>query len=165
VKIYLAGPLFTTPERMFNRELAAGLTAAGHRVFLPQERGLTDDPDQPPGDPTRHGEGSNPQARSVTARQILEKNLRGLDWADAVVAITDGADPDSGTAWECGYACARGKPTILFRSDFRRGGDTSTGSVNAMITGSADAIVEIPLATVDAAAAAIVEALSTVAPR
>ena len=34
-----------------------------------------------------------------------------IDWADMVVACMDGPDPDSGTAWECGYAHVEGKPS------------------------------------------------------
>jgi len=37
LKIYLAGPLFTTAERDFNAALAALLRDRGHEVFLPQE--------------------------------------------------------------------------------------------------------------------------------
>jgi len=37
VKIYLAGPLFATPERDWNVGLAARLRAGGHDVFVPQE--------------------------------------------------------------------------------------------------------------------------------
>ena len=82
MKIYLAGPLFTTAERDFNLRLAHSLRQAGHEVFLPQEN----------------------EQRSKTAREIFEEDLAGLDWAEIVVANMDGPDPDSGTCWECGYA-------------------------------------------------------------
>ena len=38
MKLYFAGPLFTTPERTWNAEVCAALRAAGHEVFLPQEQ-------------------------------------------------------------------------------------------------------------------------------
>jgi nucleoside 2-deoxyribosyltransferase len=158
MKIYFAGPLFTTPERTFNKALAARLEAGGHEVFLPQDHGVTNDPDGLAG-----GEGSTPRARRMTARQIVEKNLRGLDWAEALVAIMDGTDPDSGTAWECGYAYALRKPTVLFRTDFRGAGDTAGIPYNAMLIGSADAHVELPLGSVDEAAEAILRALADLA--
>ena len=44
--------------------------------------------------------------------------MRGVDWADIVVANIDGADPDSGTCWEAGYAYNK-KPVILYRTDIR----------------------------------------------
>jgi nucleoside 2-deoxyribosyltransferase len=138
MKIYLAGPLFTTPERDWNVSLANLLRAGGHDVYLPQE---------------------NP-ADERTGRAIFEKDLGGLDWAEAVVAIMDGADPDSGTCWECGYAYARGKPVLLFRSDLRGSGDAHDIPYNAMLIGAADVHIELELASLDAAAAAILEALA-----
>jgi len=39
-----------------------------------------------------------------------------------MVAVIDGADADSGTSWEMGYASALGKPIIALRTDFRRSG-------------------------------------------
>jgi nucleoside 2-deoxyribosyltransferase len=35
------------------------------------------------------------------------------------VAILDGPDVDSGTAFEVGYACAKGKPVIGLKTDMR----------------------------------------------
>ncbi len=138
MKLYLAGPLFTTPERQWNEALAARLEAAGHEVFVPHLH--------PP--------------RERAARTIFLKDKAGIDWADGVVAIMDGPDPDSGTAWECGYAFGLGKPVVLFRSDFRASGDSTDMPYNAMLVGAANAHIELPLATEDQAAAAIVEALA-----
>jgi nucleoside 2-deoxyribosyltransferase len=142
VKIYLAGPLFTTPEREFNLQLATRLRTAGHEMFVPQE--------------------NTPSER--TGKGIFLKDLEGLDWADGVVAIMDGADPDSGTCWECGYAYATNKTVVLFRSDFRGSGDADDIPYNAMLIGAADARVELHLATVDEAAAAIHAELVRLAP-
>jgi nucleoside 2-deoxyribosyltransferase len=143
VKIYLAGPLFTTPEREFNVQLATRLRAAGHEVYVPQENPA----------PVRTGEA------------IFRKDLEGLDWADGVVAIMDGADPDSGTCWECGYAYGKGKPVVLFRSDLRGTGDAGDIPYNAMLIGAADVHIELVLATVDEAAAAIDAELARLATR
>ena len=103
-----------------------------------------------------------PQAHppaEVTGRAIFAKDLAWLDWADGVVAIVDGPDPDSGTAWECGYAYGMGKPVVLFRSDLRDSGDAGDIPYNAMLIGAAHAHVELPLATLDDAARAILAAL------
>jgi nucleoside 2-deoxyribosyltransferase len=154
MKIYLAGALFTTAERAFNKQVADRLAAGGHEVLLPQERG--------PGADATGGEGSDVRVRSMSAREILLKNKRDLDAADAVVAIMDGPDPDSGTAWECGYAYALGKPTVLLRTDIRGVGDLSASPYNAMITGSADVHLELPLASVEEAGAAVLRALDAV---
>lgn len=133
MRLYLAGSLFTTPERDFNAQLATRLRSVGHEVFLPQEH----------------------PAPELTGTAIFRKDLAGLDWADGVVAIVDGADPDSGTGWECGYAYARKKPVVLFRSDLRRSGDSQDIPYNAMLIGAADAHIERPLGSVEEAANAI----------
>lgn len=137
MKIYLAGPLFTTPEREFNVQVATRLRTAGHEVFLSQE---------------------NP-ASERTGEAIFRKDLVGLDWADGLVAIMDGADPDSGTCWECGYAYAMKKPVVLFRSDIRGSGDADDIPYNAMLIGAADVHIELRLGSVDEAADAILAAL------
>ena len=71
----------------------------------------------------------------------------------------DGPDPDAGTAWECGYAYGMGKPVVLFRSDLRDSGDAGDIPYNAMPIGAAHAHVELPLATLDDAARAILAAI------
>jgi nucleoside 2-deoxyribosyltransferase len=141
MKLYLAGPLFTTPERLWNEALANQLEMAGHEVHVPHLH--------PPAD--------------RSARTIFLKDKAGIDWADGVVAIMDGPDPDSGTAWECGYAFGQGKPVVLFRCDFRASGDSVDMPYNAMLVGAADAHIELPLATAEEAAGAIASALAGLA--
>jgi nucleoside 2-deoxyribosyltransferase len=63
--------------------------------------------------------------------------VAALDQADVVVACMDGPDPDSGTAWECGYAYAQGKPIVCYRTDFRSSGDLLGAPYNLMLTESA----------------------------
>jgi nucleoside 2-deoxyribosyltransferase len=46
-------------------------------------------------------------------------DVGGIDWADGVVAIMDGPDPESGTAWEVGYAFGVRKPILPIRTDVR----------------------------------------------
>jgi nucleoside 2-deoxyribosyltransferase len=64
-----------------------------------------------------------------------------------VVACMDGPDPDSGTAWECGYAFAKGKPIVCYRTDFRITGDTEGAPYNLMLSESATARFEIAFRT------------------
>jgi nucleoside 2-deoxyribosyltransferase len=124
-KIYLAGPLFTLAEQDFNAELARFLEGQGFEVWLPQEH----------------------EPRSKTAKAIFDMDVEALDWADIVVACMDGPDPDSGTAWECGYAYAKGKPIVGYRTDFRIGGDTQGAPYNLMLSESATVRFEIPFRT------------------
>ena len=131
MKIYMAGPLFSTAELAFNRELADQLRGRGHEVFLPQEH----------------------EQRKDLPRAIFESDLRGLDWAEAVVACLDGPDPDSGTCWELGYAYARGKLSIVYRTDFRL--FEGTDPINLMMSESADHVIILPMAAIAELAAEI----------
>lgn len=137
MKIYLAGPLFSTAEREFNARLAGLLRESGHEVWLPQES----------------------EQRSMTARQIFEKDVEGVDWSEVLVANMDGPDPDSGTCWECGYAYKK-KPVIVFRTDFRAGDDPDKAPYNLMLTESATRALDLPFADTSKAAQAIGQALS-----
>jgi len=136
MKIYLAGPLFSTGEREFNVRLAKHLRDLGHEVWLPQEF----------------------EQRSMTARQIFLKDVEGVDWAEAVVANMDGPDPDSGTCWECGYAYGK-KPVIVYRTDFREADEPDKAPFNLMLTESAAAVIDLRFASTEQVAGALHDAL------
>lgn len=143
MKLYLAGPLFTTAERTFNELLAVYLEQMGHEVWLPQAT----------------------EPRESTAKAIFEKDVEGLDWCDAVVACMDGPDPDSGTCWECGYAYARKIPFLAYRTDFRGAGDGGLAPFNLMLSESAAVVLIVPALEHDDQAAvffAIRKALETI---
>lgn len=53
--------------------------------------------------------------------------------ADALLAILDGADVDSGTAAEIGFAAGLGLPTIGLRLDTRNTGDNDGTVVNLQV--------------------------------
>ena len=74
--------------------------------------------------------------------------MAALDAADALVAILDGPDADSGTCIEMGYAKAQGKPVIGIRTDFRESQDRG---LNLMVAGVCTRLVvkssvDVPLA-------------------
>ena len=139
MRIYFAGPLFTTGERDFNTAVAARLRDAGHEVFLPQDQELN----------------------AYDSAKIFRNDVDHVDWSTVVVGIMDGSDPDSGTAWEIGYAYAKGTPIILLRTDFREwGGRTGDAPYNLMLTESATEHIELAIPTVDEAAGALVGALA-----
>ena len=117
--IYLAAPLFSDAERNFNTLVRDFLAANGYTVYLPQET----------------GEGIDGPERD---RAIFESHLAALDRAPCVVAVCDGTDTDSGTAWEIGYACAREIPVIALSTDRR--GPWSGKKVNLMIRESAEVV-------------------------
>src|SRR5262245_45468232 len=60
-------------------------------------------------------------------------NRAAIDAAQAVVAVLDGTDVDSGTAAEIGYAFARGKRIVGYRGDFRLSADNEGSTVNLQV--------------------------------
>ena len=141
MRLYFAGPLFTSAERAWNAELARRLRAAGHEVFLPQEK-----------------EGG------LLAAAIFRTDVDAIDRADVLIAVMDGPDPDSGTAWECGYAYGR-KPVILVRTDSRNTSDDTGMPYNAMLTQSATVRLDLGWADMETVEHAVLEALSSIAAR
>jgi nucleoside 2-deoxyribosyltransferase len=137
MKLYLAGPLFTTAEQEFNRQLRDCLESVGHEVWLPQEH----------------------EPRERSAQAIFEADVAGLEGAEVVVANMDGSDPDSGTCWECGYAYKE-KPIILFRTDFREAGDVPGSPFNLMLSAAAVKVILAPLASVEELARRIASTLA-----
>ena len=106
MKIYLTAPVFSQVERQYNRRLAARLDELMPRseIVLPQD------------------------FRTAGARfndrrhleSLYRRCIEAVRQADVVVALLDGADADSGVAFEVGYARALGKPVLGVRTDYRQ---------------------------------------------
>jgi len=124
-RLYLAGPLFTGAERDWNERLAGGLRKEGFEVILPQEEA------------SKHI-----SSASIDFAGIFATCLEGIRSANVVVAVLDGADVDSGTAFECGYAYSKGVPIIGVRTDLRLGGEEK--GVNAMLSRCCQQFVYVP---------------------
>jgi nucleoside 2-deoxyribosyltransferase len=137
MRLYFAGPLFSAAERDWNQLLAAALRKEGHEVFLPQDK-----------------------ETGLDAAGIFRADVGGIDWADALVAIMDGPDPDAGTAWEVGYAYGK-KPLVLVRTDIRPGAGSS-GPYNAMLTEAATIRLDLPFAPMARVVAEVLDALRRV---
>ena len=106
MKVFIAGPLFSQAEREFNLKVDDFLRKHGFETFLPQRE---------VGELWKHVRKKGRKA----CKMIYETDLKGLERADVVIAVLDGPDVDSGTAFEVGYACARGKPVIGIKTDAR----------------------------------------------
>ena len=93
-RIYFAAPLFTAAERQWNAGIVADLQAAAPELAA--------------------AKWSIPQAfcapfegpNGVDHGAIYNACHEHLVAADIVIAVLDGSDVDSGTAWEAGFACA-----------------------------------------------------------
>ena len=138
--LYYAGPLFTDAERAWNAANVLRLRAAlpSMRVLVPQEfcAGLDAKADPAVSDKPRY---------DLIAAACLDH----LAQADVVLAILDGADADSGTCFEAGWAVARGIPVIGLRTDWRPAED---GAANCMLTRTCRNVVR----SLDAVISAIV---------
>jgi nucleoside 2-deoxyribosyltransferase len=130
--IYLAGPLgFSEAGRQFMYgTLIPELSHLGYEVIDPWK--LTDPAKiaavvrLPYGEAKRH-------AWQDLDPEIGENSRRGIDAADKVIAVLDGADVDSGTASEIGYAFAKGKPVFGYRGDFRLASDNDGAIINLQV--------------------------------
>ena len=121
LRIYQAGPLFSHAEQDFHRTMKKALQQYGHEVIWPFELFCPDEV-------AEWGE--------TAPRRIMLEDSQAILSCDVVVALLDGPQVDDGTAWEIGFAYAKGIPVIGIRTDFRNCGDNAHSRVNSMIEGS-----------------------------
>lgn len=96
IKLYLASPFFNERELACVRQAEEILFARGFEVFSPRLNEVR----------------TPPENRAAWSRDTFLNDRRYLEWADVVVMLYHGGYSDSGTAWEAGYACGKGKPVV-----------------------------------------------------
>ena len=116
--VYLANPYgFSTQQRAhLLPDFVRGLEALGAEVWEPFDR--------------------NNQVDHTTpgwAYQIGQRDVQDVRDCDAIFAIVNGTPPDEGVMVELGIAIGLGKPTFLFRDDFRRCTDSEDYPLNLML--------------------------------
>jgi nucleoside 2-deoxyribosyltransferase len=131
MKAYLASPLgFAESTRAFMEQLIATLRAQIEVVNPWDDHRFDDDFKR------------IPSIDSVAERKKLlqhinhelgKKNAESIQACDAVIAVLDGVDVDSGTAAEIGYAYGLGKRIWGIRTDFRLAGDNEGALVNLQV--------------------------------
>ena len=114
MKIYLASPLFTEFERENVKAVASYLRSKGHSVYVPMEHSIENAWDYP---------------NHEWARMVFDEDVKAIRECDEVHCIYYGLYSDSGTAWECGFAYALGKPVELI--------DQSNNEVSLMVVNGA----------------------------
>lgn len=119
--VYVAGPLFDEGERWFIEKVDQLVRDAGFDTFLPHR--------------------DNPPKTKDNVREIFDNDKGGIDRCQVVVANLNGIMTDDGTAWEMGYAFAKGKYTIGLYTDWRARFPNSTEVVNLMMQSSMDRLV------------------------
>jgi nucleoside 2-deoxyribosyltransferase len=128
-KVYVAGPGgFDAAGRAWHQRVRDRLAAAGFDVLDPwlasQDvfRAAYDAPAEHRRDALLD---ANRAAGAANAAMIRD--------ADAVLALFDGVDVDSGTAAEVGFAAALGTLVVAYRTDWRTTGDNEAALVNLQL--------------------------------
>lgn len=101
MKAYIAGPLFNESERWFDEQIDQVARDCGLETFLP------------------HRDGSVKLKQPGDAPKIFAEDRDAVDACDMVIANLNGITTDDGTAWEIGYAYAKGKHLIGVYTDGR----------------------------------------------
>jgi len=116
--IYLASPYGFSAQwkRLLLPEFVEVLEALGLEVWEPFDRN-----------------GQVNLAEPGWAYRVAQRDLQDVRDADALFAIVNGTPPDEGVMVELGAAIALGKPTFLFRDDFRRCTDSEQYPLNLML--------------------------------
>ena len=116
--IYLASPYGFSAQwkRLLLPEFVSALESLGLEVWEPFARN-----------------GQVNLAEPGWAYRVAQQDLQDVRDADAMFAIVNGTPPDEGVMVELGAAIALGKPTFLFRDDFRRCTDSEQYPLNLML--------------------------------
>lgn len=96
MKLYLAAPFFNERELACVQQAEEILFSRGFEVFSPRLHEVCTPADD----------------QAAWSRETYFNDRRNLDRADIVVMLYYGGYSDSGTAWEAGYACGKGKPVV-----------------------------------------------------
>ena len=116
--VYLANQYgFSAQQRsLLLPEIQSVLDSLGAEVWEPFERNNQID-----------------RAEAGWAYRIGQADLRDVRDSDGIFAVVNGCPPDEGVMVELGMAIAWGKPTFLFRDDFRRCTDSEVYPLNLML--------------------------------
>lgn len=117
LKVYCAGPLFTSKEQEEMQFIAMAIEELGYSTFLPQRDGL---------ELSKCVESlvarglSEEESGLLTSRAIFALDVyQVLYGCDALVANLNGRVPDEGTVAEAAMAWSRGKLVIGYKADCR----------------------------------------------
>lgn len=100
-KIYIAGPFFTPKERMYLNEMISYVKkkSPSAELFIPMEHFVPNGANLP---------------NDEWASKVFDIDVDSLEMCDTVYALYLGHYSDTGTAWEIGYASAKGKRVNLY---------------------------------------------------
>lgn len=94
--IYIAAPFFSDEEIAIYDKIIEQIKSTYHEeVFVPREHIIPD---------------GEKMSNAQWGKAVFDMDVEAIDRANLVIAINHGMYSDSGTAWECGYAYAKGIP-------------------------------------------------------
>jgi nucleoside 2-deoxyribosyltransferase len=131
MKVYLASPLgFAASTKPYMDELEQALAGTGIEIINPWKSDF--------GPEFRRANAIADYAARVAAlgrvnTEVARANEQSIRAADAVLAVLDGVDVDSGTASEMGFAFALGKRVHGLRTDNRLIGDNEGSVINLQV--------------------------------
>lgn len=110
--IYIAGPFFTDRERALLKKVIHRVkeTYPDEELFIPMEHFI------PNGENLSNNE---------WAEAVFKMDVAALDKSNLMIASYLGLRSDTGTAWEIGYAYAKGIPVFLMLAPEARKGEVS----------------------------------------
>jgi len=131
-KLYLASPLGFSPENIaYLNKIKVKVASQGFEIFDPWEQ--TQFAERLEHAAQERDFSARAKLYQEVSRQIGICNEGGIRWANFVLAVLDGAEVDSGTAGEVGFASALGKKCFGLRTDRRDCGDFIALPVNLQI--------------------------------
>jgi len=114
LKVYIAGPLCNEKEREFVEKIDLICKELNLKTFLPhRDAGLWKE--------------------GKSFEEIAKGDIKGFEGCGLVIANLNGFNVGAGTAWEMGYAHAKGIPVIGLKTD--RKIDESIEEISAIILG------------------------------
>ena len=116
--VYLANPYgFSAQQKeKLLPDIIAAIESLGLEVWEPFSRNNQED-----------------MSKSGWAYRIGQADFRDVRDSDAIFAVVNAVPPDEGVMVELGMAIALGKPSFLFRDDFRRVTDSEEYPLNLML--------------------------------
>lgn len=94
MRVYLASPWFNEKEMEAYKQIINKMRSQGIEVYVPLEHEV---------------ENAWDLSNADWGHKVFTADIDAIDSADEVWVVNHGMYSDTGTAWECGYAYAKGK--------------------------------------------------------
>ncbi len=134
MRIFLASPLgFSESSRVFLSTICSELQKLNYEVINPWDQSPDLEEELQQAALLEEEQQKKEKFHDISMR-MAERNAACLRSCDAVLAVLDGTDVDSGTASEIGYAFGLGDKVINgYRGDFRQAGENIGVFVNLQV--------------------------------